>query len=115
MSKALYAETLASDPALRRREEQIALNRLGDMLASAEALGPTSPEAIDAIAMVSRVWSALLEDLMRPENDLPVELRAHLVSIGIFLLKEVEAIRSGRSRDFRGLREITAQIADGLS
>jgi flagellar biosynthesis activator protein FlaF len=115
MSKALYAETIAADPRHRRHEEQVALRRLVGMLDAAEAQGPGSRQAIDAIAAVSSVWSALLEDLVRPENDLPVELRAQIISIGIFLLKEVEAIRSGQSRNFLALREITENIAAGLS
>jgi flagellar biosynthesis activator protein FlaF len=115
MSKARYAEAIADDPVLRRQEECAAFRKVGSMLEAAQTHGPGSRHALDAMQAVNTLWSALLEDLVKPENDLPVELRAKIISIGIFLLKEVEAIRSGRSSDFQTLREITESIAEGLA
>jgi flagellar biosynthesis activator protein FlaF len=115
MSRASYAQTLDEDPGLARQDERTALLRLTSMLDEAALKGVGSCEAVNALAMVNTVWSHLLEDLIRPENDFPVELRARLISIGIFLLKEVEAIRSGRSTDFRPLRDILETVAEGLA
>jgi flagellar biosynthesis activator protein FlaF len=115
MSRAMYAETLNATPRAARADERAALTRLAGMIKAAEASGPGSRQAVEAIDAVNTIWSALLVDLVRPENDLPVDLRARLVSIGIFLLRHAEAIRKGQSEDFGALREITLSIAEGLA
>ena len=43
------------------------------------------------------------------------KLRAELISVGIGLLKEVEAVRTGKAKSFQDLKEISQIIADGLS
>jgi flagellar protein FlaF len=55
-----------------------------------------------------------LEDLSRPENDLPETLRADLISIGIWITKEIKLMRIAKSENFGGLIEICAIIRDGL-
>ena len=61
-----------------------------------------------------RVWATLLEDLSSEENALPRELRANLISIGLWLLREAEEVRQGRSDNFEGLIEISQIIRDGI-
>jgi flagellar biosynthesis activator protein FlaF len=115
MSRASYAQTLGDDPVVARRDERMALLQLMGLLDAAVVAGPGSREAVNALSSVNAVWSFLLEDLVRAENDLPMALRAHLISIGIFLLKVVEEIRAGRSADFGALRDIISTIAEGLA
>jgi flagellar protein FlaF len=115
MSKAMYAATLNAAPRAARADEQAALTRLAGMISAAESRGPGSREVVEAIDAANTIWSALLVDLVRPENDLPVDLRARLVSIGIFFLRHTEAIRKGQSQDFGALRDITLSIAEGLA
>ncbi len=45
---------------------------------------------------------------------LPKELKAAIISVGIFVLKEIERIRQGESNDYATLIEITQSIRDGL-
>jgi flagellar biosynthesis activator protein FlaF len=110
-----YKVVVDDHPAIQRRDEAEALQRLLEMLAMAEAEGPHSSAAASALAMVNSVWSTLLEDLASPRNALPVEQRAQLISIGIQLLKEVQTIRSGASKEFGHLRAVIATIAEGLA
>jgi flagellar protein FlaF len=49
------------------------------------------------------------------ENQLPKQLRADLVSIGLWVLKELEEIRMERSTNFRGVIEVTQSISAGLA
>ena len=58
--------------------------------------------------------NSYLSSLGSPENQLPQKLRADLISVGIGLLKEADAIRRGESTDFASLKEISQTIADGL-
>jgi flagellar protein FlaF len=84
------------------------------MLRSAEKAGANSREAVDAICFLNRLWSFLLEDLVKPENALPDDIRANLISIGIWMLKEADAISSGKSKNFAGLIDVSSVIAEGL-
>ena len=45
---------------------------------------------------------------------LPNELRAKLISIGIWVLKQADAIRLGRSTNFAAMSGICAIVRDGL-
>ncbi len=71
-------------------------------------------EAIEALHFLNRVWTSLIEDLGSPENALPKELRANLISIGLWLLREAEDVRQGRSDNFDGLIEVSQIIRDGI-
>jgi flagellar protein FlaF len=111
----LYLTADGCEQSRSRSAERRALEQLVATLDAAEQAGPQSRQAIEALTIFNAVWSDLLEDLASPENDLPRELRAQLISIGLFLLKEAEAIRTSRSGKFSALREITATIASGLA
>ena len=62
----------------------------------------------------STEWTSFVEDLGSDENELPQELRANLISIGLWLLREAEEIRQGRSENFEGLIEVSQIIRDGI-
>ena len=80
----------------------------------ADIAGVTSHTATQAVFMVSRLWCHLIEDLGRPDNQLPAELRAQLISIGLFLIRATDEIRAGQRRNFVALIDISRCIAEGL-
>ena len=49
-----------------------------------------------------------------PTTSCPKELRANLISIGLWLLREAEEVRQGRSDNFEGLIEVSQIIRDGI-
>ena len=79
----------------------------------AERAGPQSREAVEAIYLTRSLWSILVEDLANPENQLPEDLRASLISIGLWIMREAEAIRLGRQTSFAALIEITLIVVGG--
>ncbi len=81
---------------------------------AARAVGRDSMEAIEALHFMNRVWTSFIEDLGSQENALPKELRANLISIGLWLLREAEDVRQGRSDNFDGLIEVSQIIRDGI-
>ncbi len=85
-----------------------------DKLAAAKARGGGSPEALEATAFLRHLWTVLVADLSRDDNALPASLKASLISIGLWIRKEVDLIDEGRSANFDGLVEINRIIADGL-
>ncbi|MCI0600223.1 MAG: flagellar biosynthesis regulator FlaF [Beijerinckiaceae bacterium] len=109
-----YAEFLADNASECRDRERLALEHALHLLAKAEAAGPQSPAAIEALDFAGRLWNAFIQDLVDPENDLPNALKADLISIGLWIIKEAALIRSGESRNFRGLIEVCQIIRDGL-
>ncbi len=114
MYQSTYAEQLEETPRECRDREQQAFDLAIELLQQAEDSGMSSSNAAIAIQFLCRLWQALIEDLVEPDNDLPDVLRADLVSIGIWMIKEAEAIRSGQSSNFRGLIEICSIVRDGL-
>ena len=109
-----YAEHLADNPKDCRDRERLALERAIGLLQKAENAGVQSREAVEALGFVSKLWNAFIQDLVDPENDLPDVLRADLVSVGLWIIKEAALIRSGQSQNFRGVIEICTMIRNGL-
>jgi flagellar biosynthesis regulator FlaF len=114
MFKSSYAETLAHDPKLIRASEREALEELALRLRKVESMVPQSKAVYEVIALFNAVWSALLADLASHGNDLPVPVRAKLISIGFSVLRESEKIRLGQSTNIAYLRQVTETIASGL-
>jgi flagellar protein FlaF len=114
MYQAGYAEVLDDDTATARSQERRAFDHAIELLRAAELRGRRSREAIEALLFVTRLWNVMLEDLASPENGLAPELRANLISIGIWVLKEAERIRREESDNFAGVIEICDSIRKGL-
>ena len=109
-----YAEILQDDPHEARLRERGAFEHAIELLRKAEEKGPQSREGIEALYFLRKLWTVLIEDLANPENGLPESLRADLISIGIWIMKEADLIRSDKSRNFSGISEICTIIRDGL-
>ena len=97
----------------RTRERQL-LNRSIDLLEKARDDSSNPMATIEATHFTRRLWTALLEDLAQPDNQLSDEIRAGLISVGIWILKENERIRQRESDDFDGVIEITQTIMEGI-
>ncbi|HRP78483.1 MAG TPA: flagellar biosynthesis regulator FlaF [Aquamicrobium sp.] len=109
-----YAEVQSDSVADAKDRERQILTRSIDLLVAAREKGMPSVEAVQAIHFLNRVWSVFIEDLGSEENELPQELRANLISIGLWLLREAEEVRQGRSDNFEGLIEVSQIIRDGI-
>lgn len=97
----------------KTRERQL-IERSINLLATARDSEPNSISVVEATHFTRRLWTALLNDLGQSDNMLPNELRASLISIGIWVLKENEKIRQGESSDFDGIIEISNTILEGI-
>ena len=98
----------------RDRERQL-LTRSIDLLATASAKGvsvdrsdrggPFHEPRLDLAS--SRISAA-------PKTSCRWSCRANLISIGLWLLREAEEVRQGRSENFEGLIEVSQIIRDGI-
>lgn len=109
-----YDEVLEDNPKECRERERLALDHAIRLLEKAEQEGSGSEVAADALLFLGKLWRAFIEDLTSSDNDLPHGLRANLVSVGLWIIKEANLVLSGRSQNFRGLVEVCTMIRDGL-
>ncbi len=109
-----YADIQTDSVADAKDREKQLLSRSIDMLSAAQHQGASSQQAVEAIHFMTRVWTSFVEDLGSEENALPTDLRANLISIGLWVLREGEEVRQGRSENFEGLIEVSQIIRDGI-
>jgi flagellar protein FlaF len=109
-----YADIQSDAVADARDRERQLLDRSIDLLLAAKQEGASSIRSVEALHFLNRVWTNFIEDLGSPENELPKDLRANLISIGLWLLREAESVRQGDSQNFDGLIEVSQIIRDGI-
>ncbi|MFT4162702.1 MULTISPECIES: flagellar biosynthesis regulator FlaF [Shinella] len=110
-----YAEIMEEGVAVSKDRERQVLERSIALLQAAVAAGGSyGKEAVEAVYYTRRVWIRFIEDLGNPENQLEDEIRANLISIAIWILKEIERIRKRESTNFQGIIDITTIIKDGI-
>lgn len=114
MFKATYLETVAdAGPAARSREAEL-FDRLIDGLEAVRGAPPTDRGRIEALRRVQELWRFLIHDLSDDANALPQRLRADLVSIGLWTIKEADSLIAGRKQDLGPLVEILSIVRGGL-
>lgn len=109
-----YAEIQTDSVAEAKDRERQVLDRSIDLLVQARHFGTQSLQAVEAIHFMTRVWTTFIQDLGSSENELAPELRANLISIGLWLLREADAVRQGQSDNLDGLIEVSQIIRDGI-
>ncbi|WP_337266112.1 flagellar biosynthesis regulator FlaF [Oryzifoliimicrobium ureilyticus] len=109
-----YAEVLDDSVTDAKERERQVLDRSIALLSIARDKEKYSREAIDALFYTRRVWVSFIEDLKHPDNQLDVEIRANLISIAIWILKECDRIRRRQSTNYQGIIDVTTIIRDGL-
>lgn len=82
-------------------------------LIRAQEPGIEQQQKVDALLWNRSIWSAFRVDLLDPENKLPKELRASLVSLSIFVEKETADAIDGNV-DLEALIDINKSIMEGL-
>ncbi len=109
-----YSQVLEDSGNESRAREREAFDTAIELLELADREGVDSRACIDALFFVRSLWMILMEDIASPENAFTDELRARIISIGIWMLKRAEDIRLGHSADLQGLIEINSIVRDGL-
>ncbi|MBA9083436.1 flagellar protein FlaF [Bartonella chomelii] len=110
-----YEDVMEDDAMSARERERSLFDRCIKLFLDAKAKGPGSHEVNEAVQFARKLWIILIEDLGQAENALPPELKASLISIGFFILKEIQKLDEGKVADFDVLVEISESIRDGLS
>ena len=105
---------LVSDesPDTARRIERDALDRIIQELINSR--NNTREYTLKAVESVEVLWLALLDDLSSPANALSDSLKAKLISIGIWMIKEVMTVRQSDTATIDHILEINQIIRNGL-
>ena len=109
-----YADILADDAVDARARERQALDQAVAMLRHAAETRPGSVDESKALDFTSELWGFFIKDLSHPNNAMPDDLRASLMSVGLGVMKECNRILLGDSRDLTAVAEICEIIRDGL-
>lgn len=84
------------------------------LMAAAEAGESDTATRIDALDWNRRLWSVLASDCADPANSLPVELRAQIISLGIWVNRHSSAVMR-REEDFAPLIDVNRIMMQGLA
>ena len=109
-----YNEVIEDSRQTMRARERAAMDRVIGMLRAAQEKGPLSRERVEALFYLRRLWTIFLDDLRDPNNELPEQLRAGIISIGIWMMKEIDRARGRQTDDLTPMIEINEIIRDGL-
>ena len=111
MYKADYSQSNREDFRVSRRQEGAAFDHVLGLLRTANTHGVNSTQCAEALYFVEKLWIFLMDDLARDAKELPERLRAGLISIGIWVTREVSAVRLGQTHKLDGLIEILRPTA----
>lgn len=109
-----YNDVVEESREVMRASERAAMDRVIGLLRAAQEKGPLSRERVDALFYLRRLWMIFLDDLKDPENELPDPLRAGIISIGLWMMKEIDRVRSRVTDDLAPMIEINEIIRYGL-
>lgn len=109
-----YAELQQDDQAEAREHERLAIDHSIELMERAEREDRVPTDVANAVLFASRLWTVLVEDLASPENGLPKEIKAQIISIGIWILREIEGIRTDDKRSFADAIMVSKAIREGL-
>ena len=109
-----YNDVIEDSHKSMRAREREAMDRVIGLLQAAQAKGPLSRERVDALYYLKKLWTIFLDDLNHPNNELSEQLRGGLISIGIWMMKEIERARTRATDDLMPMIEINELIRDGL-
>ena len=111
MSISAYRRRKEAEEMPRDMERRAFMTTIGKLLEGKEKGGRF---LIDACYLNQQLWTALMVDLALPQNALPEELKARLISIAIWVQRYTPAVTGGRA-SVDALIEVNRNILEGLS
>lgn len=109
-----YADIAVDDQRDARRREFDAIDRVVASLERAAKSGGRGAELTEALDLLDLLWTLFLQDLSNDENGLPEELRARLISIGLWMFQQSAALRIAGGGDLSSIIDINVMIRDGM-
>lgn len=114
MSVSAYKKTIKETESPRNIEKRV-FSRITGQLENLE----DNPEKVlnqeykDALWENQKLWMALRSDLVLPENSLPPQLKAQLISLGIWVDNHTQKVLKGQGK-IQDLISVNKNIIAGL-
>lgn len=109
-----YNEATEGEQQSVRESEKDIITQTIDMMRHSDENAADKQSRITALHFTMHVWSYFLNDLISDENQTEDQLKASLISIGIFIVKHLEKMRKEPDVEFRPIREISETILEGM-
>ena len=90
------------------------IDRAIELMKLAEATGTDSPQAVEAVNYLQKLWTFFIQNLTDPNNELAGDLKGDLISIGIWAIAEADRVLADKSKGFGALIDVNKTIRDGL-
>ncbi|WP_108662733.1 flagellar biosynthesis regulator FlaF [Acuticoccus kandeliae] len=97
-----------------RERECMAFDEGLALMEKARAAPDVPAHGREAARYMQTLWGFLIRDLTDPANDLSDELKGNLISIGLWVIKETDAIIAGRDQNWAALIDVNRSIRQGL-
>ena len=110
-----YDEIVSDSAGEARLHEREAILHTIAVMEDADRDPSSAAKRTDAVVAVTRLWTSLIADLASVQNQYPNELKARIISIGLFVLRHCEAARNDETKDFAAVIEISRMLEKGLA
>lgn len=109
-----YQDVVEDDQLAAKQHERIAIENTIKLMQHSESDSKNSVLRTKAIHLTLQIWRHFINDLASPENAISAELKASIISIGLFILRHLEAMRTNKALNFIPIIEISESIRKGL-
>ena len=111
-----YARVANTTSSPRDIEAQALLKAANKLQAIVGNENATTEQISEALTFNRKLWSIFLGDVLRDENQQPLEVRQNIANLGIFVLSQIMALQvSPQLEHIKPLIEINRNLAAGLS
>lgn len=109
-----YTEQMEDGQETARSQEREVLGNSIAMMEASDKEPDHYAKRVEAIYFTTRLWSHFLNDLASKENANSDEMKAGLISIGIYIMQHIEKMRQDRNEGFETIIDVSKTIYDGL-
>jgi flagellar protein FlaF len=114
MSLEAYRKTQNQSETPQQIEYRLFANVTRALIEVRDADNPTPRQKVDALDWNRRMWSTFSSDCGVPGNQLPKELRAQIISLGLWVSRYTTEVARGKA-DVDALIDVNTAIMEGLA
>ena len=114
MYQGAYSDVASDDQTEARHREYVALDQVIVRLRKARDAGARGVSLTEALDAVEGLWAIFMQDVVDPQNMLPVEMRRNIFAISRWMFAHTSMLREEGEGNLDALIEVNVTIRDGL-